>query len=116
MVVRKHNCTMYCYISIPPQKRKWFGFFCRDFLLRSLEKAEITAEEITEENSKFMYKSCAVVVNQEIETARLRIEVEYQIHIDVMKFQRLRQIFHESAEAVTSTFTEIEGQTGAPTQ
>ena len=98
---------MFCYICIPPQKRKWFGFFCRDLLLRSLEKANITGEEITENNTKFTYKYTTVTVTQDIERARLKIEVESRTR-RVGQLRRLYQIFHESAEGVTAAFSEVE--------
>ena len=97
--------TMYGYIGIPLQKQKWFGFFCRDFLLRSLEKVNVTADEITEDGAKFTYESCTVVVAQDVEEERLEIKADYAAPRNDLK--HLCQILQETADAITTAFSEV---------
>ena len=69
--------TIYCHVDTSPKKRKCFGFLCRDFLLRSLEKADITGEKTIRDSAKFEYNACTVDVTQEFEKSRLKITVIY---------------------------------------
>ena len=102
-----HNLsTMYCYISIPPQKRKWFGFFCRDLLLRSLEKAGINEAEITGDSAMFTYRDCLVSFTQDFERSRLEMGVEHN-PFTAINILYLCQMLVEAAEGVMSSFQEV---------
>ena len=102
----RSQCIMYCYVGIPPAKPKWLGFFCRDFILRSLEKANVTTEEITTNSAKFKYHVRMCRVTQDLERARLQIDVDYVMALN--NILPLYQILFQAAEAVMTAFSEVE--------